>query len=150
MCFRARMSDKVRGGVPRYRRRRHRRLDQGEERQGRRGRLLPRLGPRALPGRRRELPGLQSAGRQQERGAAQLGVEGKLHHAHLPEVGEAVGRGRLRPARPPRPTAEHLLVRRVQEPGGENKVYGMSRLIKLSLRQVMTQVIFSDSSFTTK
>ena len=49
-----------------------------------------------------------SAGREEERGAAELGLEGQLHHAHLPEVGEAGG-GRLRRPRPPRPTAKHLL-----------------------------------------
>ena len=53
---------------------------------------------------------LTSAGREEERGAAELGLEVQLHHADLPEVGEAV-RGRLRRARTPRPAAERLLGR---------------------------------------
>ena len=57
-------------------------------------------------------------GREEERGAAELGVAGQLHHADLQEVREA--QGPLRRARPPRPAAEHLLVGGLQEPAGES------------------------------
>ena len=68
------------------------------------------------------------AGREEERGAAELGVEGQLHHAHLPEVGEAGG-GRLRRPRPPRPTAEHLL-------GGLNSVLSLDSLNLVAKTQI--------------
>ena len=61
------------------------RLDQRRDGAGRAGRLLP-LRVAHLLGRGGELPGHQQGGRGEERGAAELRLQGQLHHDHLQKV----------------------------------------------------------------